>query len=147
MITETFIDKKEWGAGAWENEADLVMWLFFDIPCKMRRTELTGAWCGYVALPKNHPWNDLDLYDVPSDVHGGITFGPERIKGGTFPADFTGEPLLWVGFDCAHAYDYLPKYSKYASMLLLAKRYWTQDEVIRETNKLAREVLSYGSSN
>lgn len=51
---------------------------------------------GYVLLPPNHPWREIDLQDPPDDfespaVPGGITFGPH----------VTG----WIGFDTAHAGD------------------------------------------
>ena len=57
--------------------------------------------CGYVALPRTHPLNEVD-YDVAErvwgiSVHGGLTF-----------ADFlpvVGERRYCYGFDCAHTYD------------------------------------------
>lgn len=63
----------------------------------------SGYRCGYVRLPKGHPWhgnvscfNDHDL-----QVHGGITFNaPDEpcAKGGA-------DDGFWIGFDCAHAGD------------------------------------------
>ena len=57
--------------------------------------------CGYVALPRTHPLNEVD-YGVAEkqwriSVHGGLTF-----------ADFlpvSGERRYCYGFDCAHMFD------------------------------------------
>jgi len=46
---------------------------------------------GYVWLPEGHPWRDCEEYEVPCEVHGGITFGP-HMSG-------------WIGFDTNHAFD------------------------------------------
>jgi len=57
-----------------------------------------GFRCGYVRLPKGHPWYGMRMFDIPAKVHGGITF-----------ADFCScGPLdggFWIGFDCAHVFD------------------------------------------
>jgi hypothetical protein len=46
--------------------------------------------CGYITLPKNHPWLFVGDYDeIPVHVHGGITYA-------------NGND---IGFDCAHAGD------------------------------------------
>ena len=65
----------------------------------------TGYRCGYVQLPKGHPWHGLDyddaneVMDVP--VHGGLTFSePDE------PCDALGDDdAWWLGFDCAHGFD------------------------------------------
>ncbi len=33
-----------------------------------------GYRCGYVRLPKDHPWHGLGWEDLEVEVHGGITF-------------------------------------------------------------------------
>lgn len=60
-----------------------------------------GFRCGYVQVPKDHPWYGKVFEEVDAEVHGGITFG-EADK----PCDAEGEDdKWWVGFDCAHAFD------------------------------------------
>lgn len=49
------------------------------------------AFCGYVRLPADHPWRAMEAGDIPADVHGGITYGP----------DDDG----WIGFDTMHGED------------------------------------------
>jgi hypothetical protein len=62
-----------------------------------------GYRCGYVRLPKGHPWHGKDYNDIPAEVHGGLTFGePDK------PCDKPGDDdAFWIGFDCGH-YDDLP---------------------------------------
>jgi len=54
-----------------------------------------GFRCGYVAIPSDHPWYELD-YDTLSThchCHGGLTFSE------------LSDSYWWIGFDCAHAGD------------------------------------------
>lgn len=55
-----------------------------------------GHLCGYVQLPKDHPWEKIDCDEIPAEIHGGITYR-ERTKG-----------RFCIGFDCAHSYDLIP---------------------------------------
>ena len=49
---------------------------------------------GYVKLPEGHPWLEIEEdWDIPSNVHGGITF-----------RDNEG----WIGFDTNHGWDVWP---------------------------------------
>lgn len=60
-----------------------------------------GYRCGYVRVPKGHPWHGKDYDDIDADVHGGLTFAEPDVpcaKGGADDAH-------WVGFDCAHCMD------------------------------------------
>lgn len=56
--------------------------------------------CGYVGVPKGHPWQTCEDYNSPPladlDVHGGVTFA-EWGDGGRL-----AEGFFWVGFDTAH---------------------------------------------
>jgi hypothetical protein len=61
----------------------------------------SGYRCGYVRVPKGHPWHGKtwsELADV--ECHGGVTFAePDKpCKGGPDDAH-------WVGFDCCHSWD------------------------------------------
>lgn len=41
----------------------------------------TGHLCGYLGVPKGHPWYELHYDDIQADVHGGLTFaGGEYIR-------------------------------------------------------------------
>jgi len=60
-----------------------------------------GFRCGYVRVPKGHPWHGKGYDDIEADVHGGLTFAePDK------PCDKPGEDdAYWVGFDCGHHND------------------------------------------
>lgn len=59
------------------------------------------AGCGYVGVPKGHPWEKCGSYwSEPLDsvdVHGGVTYA-EWGDDGRLPSG-----LFWIGFDTAHA--------------------------------------------
>lgn len=57
-----------------------------------------GYRCGYIRVPKGHPWHGKDYDDISADVHGGLTFAEPDL-----PCDKPGEDdAYWIGFDCAH---------------------------------------------
>lgn len=65
------------------------------MPCSF---DVNTFWyCGYVVIPKTHPYYGVDYNDLVDlfDVHGGLTYSGEL--------DEVGEWVL--GFDCNHADD------------------------------------------
>jgi hypothetical protein len=135
------MDKSAWGDGPWQSEPDDRMWTdeLTGLRCALHRAELTGAWCGYVAVPVDHPWHVLlALHDFSFDVdvHGGVTFAGQ----------FDG-PDWWIGFDCGHAFDYMPatvaelrRIGVEPAPLFADAHYWTVDEVVAEVARLAEQV-------
>lgn len=112
LDVKTFINKSDWADGPWHDEPDRVAWVdrHTGYPCIARRVELTGAWCGYVAVPKSHPLFGGDYNGEDFDVHGGLTFsGPcqqdNTERGICHPSN---EKVWWFGFDCAHVFDTSP---------------------------------------
>lgn len=85
----------------WSNEPVQLDWTdeATGLPCFMRRG-MFDVWCGYVALPKSHPWFGLELDEIHDvRVHGGLTWAGEAPE----------HPGQWVvGFDCGHAWDTWP---------------------------------------
>lgn len=66
-----------------------------------------GYRCGYVRVPKGHPWYGVDYDNVRTagdgwpSVHGGLTFAEHDV-----PCDKGGpDDGYWLGFDCAHCFD------------------------------------------
>ena len=63
-----------------------------------------GTLCGYVSVPKKHPLYGLDYdtierrWDIYS--HGGLTFSSDSLM--------SLDKGWYIGFDCAHANDYIP---------------------------------------
>lgn len=76
------------------------------LKCAMRRAP-PGHWCGYVGLPKDHPFYGVKDYFDPElevlSVHGGITY----LQAEHIYIDEKG--LWWIGFDCSHFRDLRPK--------------------------------------
>jgi hypothetical protein len=74
--------------------------------CTLKRGG-SGAWCGYVDIPRTHPLAvaavaDEDLIESTIDVHGGVTFTGTGVDAG-------GKPdTLRIGFDCGHSSDWSP---------------------------------------
>jgi hypothetical protein len=117
----TNIDKAEWGPGPWVSEPDKAQWQdpATGLPCLIvRNVCVTGALCGYVGVPELHPYygkkfTDDDLY---LSVHCGLSFsGPCQTHGDMMvsvchvPAEGEPDNVWWLGFDCAHAWDFPPR--------------------------------------
>ena len=60
----------------------------------------SGYRCGYVRVPKGHPWHGKGYDDVEVSVHGGLTFAEPDEHCGKGEDD-----AWWLGFDCAHLGD------------------------------------------
>ena len=108
-----------WPSGPWDGEPDKVQWpdAATGLPCLAVRHGRRGNWCGYVGVPEGHRCYGADYSsDCTNDleVHGGITFGDKCQPGedesrGVCHVPGAGEPeVWWLGFDCAHAWDWSP---------------------------------------
>jgi hypothetical protein len=124
--------------------SEIAYYVSGDIACSIHKHE-SGHLCGYIGLPKAHPWHGKDYDDIDAEVHGGLTYaGSETValriskarrefwkdwnkdfnsqnyeyykslprwdeveRDEPFP-HYTRLGLWWVGFDCAHAGDFLP---------------------------------------
>lgn len=57
-----------------------------------------GYRCGYIRVPKGHPWHGKKYGEIDCSVHGCLTFSDPDMpchKGGL-------DDGYWVGFDCGH---------------------------------------------
>lgn len=131
--TWTFLDKAEWGEGAWQHEPDKVQWTdeATGLPCLAVRHPSGGHWCGYVGIAEGHPLFEVSYGDCPQghedcwghspdsilDVHGGITFSDlcdeKSQPHGVCHIPEPGQPdhVWWFGFDTAHACDLSPAWA------------------------------------
>lgn len=77
-------------------------WQAHGLECYALRHPELQHWCGYVALPEGHRFHGKDYDNIKAEVHGGLTYAgdhaPRQQKDGRW----------WVGFDCAHAGDWVP---------------------------------------
>ena len=87
--------------------------------------------CGYVSIPKNHPFYGKSYWDIEDqiEVHGGLTFSG-KLHG------FEG---LWFGWDYMHAgdYTYMPIY------VSITDKRWTTQEVVDECLRVIEQFRSF----
>lgn len=112
MKTYQTIDKSAWGDGPWQNEPDEIFWRQGSYECLIRRSHFSGAFCGYVVLPRGHRLEATPARDLEHiRVHGGVTFSSELNmlrELGTVEIDLG----RWaIGFDAAHPEDYSPGFA------------------------------------
>lgn len=95
---------KFFGYGEWVEEVDFTEIEYQGYKARVKRVfvkehfakELAyfgGYLCGYVKIPSSHPY--FGNQDIDLECHGGLTFNK-------------CDEEHWVGFNCAHAYDYVP---------------------------------------
>lgn len=142
------LDKSKWGSGPWQGEADRVEWRHRGLPCLIVRQGF-GALCGYVAVPPGHPAHSRDGSEVDVAVHGGLTYSAEcegRIC--HVPEHGESDRVWWLGFDCAHAWDFVPGlHAKLRQdMLPVSMTYKTIEFVTRQVNSLAEQLADMASS-
>jgi hypothetical protein len=133
-------------------------WKHAGLSCAVVLAKEAGHRCGYVRVPPGHPMHGKRYDDVNVEIHGGLTFAD--LEPCTEHEDGQG---YWFGFDCAHCYDasYDPN-AKIEDMTtdegkaLLRihremdlkypmperERYWTELEVVAETERLAEQLAS-----
>jgi len=135
---QRFIDKSTWGPGPWQDEPDRLEWRHAGLPCLIVRSA-AGALCGYVGAPQDHPFYGKHYADDDAlgnlDAHGGITFAQP------------GEPeaVWWLGFDAAHASDYVPGImAKLNNSELLPVTYKDLRYMRSEVERLADQVRDAG---
>lgn len=79
--------------------------------------------CGYVAIPREHPYWNIPYGELNVKVHGSLTYGELKSDG-----------LYYLGFDCYHAGDRTSIEPESSG------KFWLLDEVIEETNKIANQL-------
>jgi hypothetical protein len=118
----------------WEKEPNDYEWeeQVSGYKCHIRRNMSTYTFCGYVTVPKGHPFYGLDYdHDNLAGIvaHGGLTYSDE----GTF------------GFDCAHAGDFCP--GVMLSLLEAGRKDSSVEELIRirppETYRTFEAVMQW----
>lgn len=103
--TYDLVNKSSWAEGEWQKEPDAYVFRHHGLWCAIVRHSFYGFLNGYVRIPKGHPWfgktaEDLDASECCPKVHGGITWSEPGEDGDT--------EGWFLGFDCGHAWDYLP---------------------------------------
>lgn len=110
-------------------------------PCILRMVPM-GTWCGYVGVPKGHPWFGQG-YDLDVNVHGGVTYGAAcNEELGVCHPDDGDDERWWIGFDCAHAGDIVPgmEEPRWPEIFGIEQTYKDIDYVRKETISLAQQA-------
>jgi len=125
----------------WENELDYYHFMNIETgyAIVIKRHPSLKHLCGYVSLAAHHPlYNkshmESDVFDK-LDVHGGVTF--TGILDGEHNSNDKLK-LFLVGFDCAHAGDFIPHMSE---ELRKDKLEVCGDEVYRDVNYVILECI------
>lgn len=133
-------NRSKWGSGPWDGEPDRIEFETQGFTCLMVRN-LMGVWCGYVAVPPDHPAYQCDFDDLDIDVHGGLTFaGPCRGQICRAPKPGQPEDVWWLGFDCAHGGDVIPSSNEYHFPAFPGDTYKAVPFVRREIERLAVQL-------
>jgi len=105
------MNHSEWGEGPWNNEEDHAVWIdeVTGLDCMINRGP-SGALCGYVGVGPDHPMHGVHYDQTDYEVHGGLTYS-QACQGEIchVPAEGREHDIWWFGFDCAHAFDYVPR--------------------------------------
>lgn len=135
----------------WETEPDRKHWIddATGLDCLIVRNGLggKGALCGYVGVPKHHPWHGKDYDDCEVEVHWGLTYAGKCAGKICHKEETDGkianQDVWWLGFDCAHSGDYIPGMDcKYKTEELASgySSYKNMAYVTNECRKLAMQV-------
>src|SRR5438105_1938510 len=138
-------------------------WKAFGLSCAVVQNREAGNRCGYVRVPPGHPAWGKHYDDVDVDVHGGLTFArPEPCM------EHEDGQGYWLGFDYAHCYDamYDPNMTPedceteegrkcleihrrfHPGHVIgsgLGEHWWTEEEVVAETEHLAEQLAALGT--
>lgn len=138
-------NKEQLPEGPWMHEPDRVEFKHIGFDCLIQRSPGSYAWCGYVGVPKGHPYYGKDYSDIPVNVHGGVTYG-EECSGHICHQIDSQDTLFWIGFDCAHAFDISPCMIGFGEKFG-GKSFCFEDQIYRdlnyamsETKKLAEQL-------
>lgn len=118
------MNHEDWGEGPWNHEEDHAVWVdpATGLDCMINRGP-AGALCGYVGVPPSNFAHGRDYQDLNVVVHGGLTYSKACQEDGEIchvPEPGREHDIWWLGFDCAHFTDVMPKHD--ADMRALRKR-------------------------
>jgi hypothetical protein len=122
----------------WLHEPNELLFKIGKFRCIILRQAVLHHLCGYIGIPKDHPFFKKGSID-DLQVHGGITWrGPEN------PIDEKSGAVHWIGFDCAHMGDLIPGqlalYEKYKIPINWHGTYRNIEYVKEELRNLAEQI-------
>lgn len=126
--------------GPWNNEAHRVEFKHAGFDCLIKRGNWHLAWCGYVAVPKTHPYFGMDYRGIDDiEVHGGLSYSDKCEETICHTSD--ADEVWWLGFDCSHSFDVCPGINPPLGLMDYGHNvYMTQHKVMKETKHLAEQL-------
>lgn len=122
------------------NEEEIEFYIEGDFACSIWINAL-GALCGYIGIPSFHPWYEMEIDDIPINVHFGLTFGQHELEmrdsSGEYHPHRTEMDIYWIGFDCAHFSDAVP-----AFVLLHDNNYPIEIEQYKDVEYVKKEITN-----
>lgn len=141
------------GPGPWQQEPDKVQWIddATDLDCLIVRNHFGGL-CGYVGVPPGH--HAYGSSGEGLSAHGDVNYAdvcqPEATPSdGVCHVPVEGRPdgLWWLGFDCGHAWDLMPRMQAEMERTgrpevddIFGQTYKTIEYVTAEVEQLARQL-------
>lgn len=121
----TTVDKAEWGPGPWQDEPDQVVWVdeATDLDCMIRRGP-PGGLCGYVGVPRTHPWYGAHYAALHPDVPFDLSWGAACDESNGIchePEPGREHDLWWLGFAHGGTWDLCPRFDAYMRELCARK--------------------------
>lgn len=107
-------------------------WQHNGVECAIHYVPALDCRNGYCFIPDGHPleqsewWGEPYASEALLEVHGGVTFGPEKTAGGHI-----------IGFDTSH-------FGDYSAISNPLGRRWSIDDVYAETNRMAAQIAQAG---
>lgn len=138
------MDRSELIGGIWDNDLDKYPEKEYNFTsvcgyeCVIRRN-MQWAYCGYVQLPKDHPYYDKNYNEIDDIyVHGDLTYSADGL----------------FGFDCYHITDgdispvdetmrakHPDMFPKLSMFNRNPPHYWTFEDAKRETENMAKQFF------
>lgn len=98
-------NKKLFPSGPWCHEPNRLSFKHCGLDCLLSRNSTLGFWCGYVAIPREHPLHGRYYTDNHIEIHGGLTYGEKSNGLVCHPHETEEDDIWWLGFDCVHVGD------------------------------------------
>ena len=124
--------------------SEVAFFILGDFPASIHKHDEAGHLCGYLGVPKGHPWYGRDYDSIDAEVHGGLTYSEHEIRGGgsnpfvpkealirPYPHD-TAQDTYWIGFDCAHAGDLMPRTDALLPLHLQGSGVYRDESYVRQ---------------
>ena len=94
--------------------------------------------CGYVEIPSESPYFNVDYNNIPVECHGGLTYG----RGFLHTVAGIDDNRYFIGWDYAHYGDYVGYHSMFEiDEAPFGDRRYTTEDVVRECKNVIDQLI------